>query len=86
MKSILLTSLAGLALACSSQETRCRELSVELERIGTEMERVRPGYCQAASILLYAECGGNKEKFVELQVKYAQLRDTHYEECNQVQF
>lgn len=84
MKRLVFISLASLVLACSSQETRCRELSAGLERIKVEMERTQPRYCQASSILLYSECGGNKELFKALEEKYSELRNMHYEECDQV--
>lgn len=90
MKNLLSVGLVSLVLACSSKETKCNELGVELERIRNEIEMVRPKYCPTTAMIgmylgLYL-CNGDEELFKALEAKYRELRDTHYEECNQVQF
>lgn len=84
MRNLLLVGLASLVLACSSQETRCRELSVELGRTMIKMENTQqPAYL---SFFLSGQSYANQEEFKTLQKQYKELKERHYEECNQVQF
>lgn len=75
MKRLIIASLASLVLACSSQETSCRELETQLESIQNK-------FCvNMGEFLGDYGCEGNEEKYADLMARYDKLRNTYNKEC-----